>query len=60
MSIEAIKQAWEDLEEYCNHHESCRYVPYRTLTQPPCTCGYKDAVTALRQAIEIKLKEKST
>jgi Zn finger protein HypA/HybF involved in hydrogenase expression len=50
--IDAMKQALEALEEYGEHYKECRYVPYKTLVpQPPCTCGYKESVIALRQAI---------
>jgi hypothetical protein len=52
--IDAMKQAWEELEEYCDHKESCRFIPYR---KPSCICGYKEAVTALRQAIAEAEKE---
>ena len=58
MSIEAMKQALEALEEYGEHYKECRYVPYKTLVpQPPCTCGYKESVIALRQAIEQEIEQ---
>lgn len=47
---EAIRQAWDEVEAYCDHTDLCRYLPYNP-PQAPCTCGYKDAVTALRQAL---------
>jgi hypothetical protein len=51
MNIKTIKQAWDEVEEYCDHTESCRYLPYKSAVSPPCTCGYTKAVTALRQAL---------
>ena len=54
MSIEAMKQALEALEEFADHYEDCQQYPTFTRPdlEPPCDCGYEQAITSLRQAIE--------
>ena len=60
MSIEAMKQALEALEEFGNHYHACPQWPTYSEPEkyPKCNCGYDDAITSLRQAIAEAEKQK--
>ena len=53
---EALRLALEALEDLGNHHHDCPQWPTYTEPEkyPKCTCGYDQAITAIKAALEAK------
>ncbi len=51
---EALRLALEAMEDLGNHHHDCPQWPTYTEPEkyPKCTCGYDQAITAIKAALE--------